>query len=396
LKPIQIVLLFLSSLFFVGCHTVGVQAEKEAEPATEVNADVSQDTSWYDLAIKTDSIEVFITALNNIIYLEDLEAYSKLNNSAHVKKTLSQHFAQASRNRPAMLNRFKVLMDYTGGICGSLINRDWSLQRIRIESDMQSGHVDYKIEEDDYTLWCSLTIEKHAGHFSITNQFNHYYNLGLYDFVVNFIELENNKKVRFNAARIGDKTLYTEWEKGLVAFDTYLHATSVDSTLPLIQRLRLALIDQLSDPQSKRRELSNLLAHHDQPTQFSIQKIFLAIEQPIDEEELLNKVQVAEQITGDRSAIRSIVASHLMAIDRTELAKFYLRTALLLEPTNSDAYFQLFEWHLVQQNYLNAIETLKVLEENFNYEFERDDFLSNDFYNDLVGQPEFNNWLPKS
>lgn len=348
------------------------------------------------MANQAESIDLFMTAANNIILLADYEQYRQINNGDLVQKAVTMQSTQGGRNRVAMFNRLKAFSDYLGGICGTLAESEWTLLRTRLAADKNSGFMDYRINTNNVDLWCTLTVERVEGQFKITDLFNHFYNLGLTDFVQSFIELDTNERISIPTNQVGRKTLYSEIDSGLAAVDAYLQQASVATTLPLVRRIRLELIDGLTDPAIRQKALLDFVKPYGMSRQYPIQQLLLDLDSPLDESNLFELVQLAEQITGDRSAFRSIAASYLLENGHSDLAKFYVHSAILAEPTHAKPYFVLFDWQLSQRDFSSAIQTLKVLEENLGYEFERKNFLSNERYAELIQQPLFNDWLPKS
>ena len=386
--------LFLAAVLLFGCNTISTQKD---EPTTSELSTQNDDTqTWLDVANTTESLDVFITAANNIIWQEDLESYQKINNGDLVLRLLNANITQVGRGKVATFNRLKLMSDSLGSVCGSIVDSNWILLRTRLSADRTLAFMDYRIEYDDVNTWCTLTVERIDDAFKITDLHNHYFHFGLADFVSGFIELDANEQIEFPINRSGNKTIYTEIEKGLAAFDAYLRQASADTSLPLVNRIRLDLIDDLTDPEVKQSALSYFVKPNGSSKMFPIQQVFADLDFAVSDEQLLRSVKTAEDITGDRSTIRSMVANYLMANNEHDRAKFYIQTAIMAEPTNSDPYFALFDWYLAKQEFNSAVQTLQVLVENFDYTFEREDFLDSELYQELIEQPVFNAWLPKA
>lgn len=97
-------------------------------------------------------------------------------------------------------------------------------------------------------------------------------------------------------------------------------------------------------------------------------------------------------LIGEDSVLMLLKANTCLMAEDFTCSEQYARKAIAIEPRLENAYWNLINCQVHTKKYAQAIETLKFLEERFDYEFTAEDFAGEALYQDFIQSPEYKRW----
>ena len=154
--------------------------------------------------------------------------------------------------------------------------------------------------------------------------------------------------------------------------------------------LGLQLTQQFSE-QEYRKQLSLLEQHYgsDDSTQFMLVDHHF-FNQEFDK--ALTSIKTVSDKYGDDAALTNLNASVYFAQGQHKKAEQAALYAITLEPDFETAYWTLVSVQNMQKDYTSVIETLSSLKDLFGYQFTKENFRNEPFYQEFSQSSEFENW----
>jgi len=379
----------LFSFAMVSCNTVMV-SERQSEESTE-------DINWSTQAQQAESIETFTVAINNMILLSDNDSLKPfLGIEKNVLNALDTN-GVGINGRPALLRNTRLIEfgKEIGSVCLPADQAEWRLVRSTYPVGGESATLDYRIVFEEAYTWCTLTVKESELGYQIVNYRNNYHGLSLEEYMSGFVSLDTNKALSFSTKSKSGSDFYSAVESGYEPFKSYVADNLLDSTDPLVQMILLSLLDNAFDvgDDDYFAQLESFVAPESESTDLPVQQLVVDLNRDADDSVIEKDLVVIEQLTGDSSIPGIMAADFLVQAERLEFAEKLLLAVIKIDPTFEQAYASLFELFVLTENYGDAVLTLQVLEEKFDYEFIYDDFNSEDEYEALVASAEFRGWL---
>lgn len=159
----------------------------------------------------------------------------------------------------------------------------------------------------------------------------------------------------------------------------------------LVQLMNLMIATHL-DETIYRQELSNFAKLQGNNPRY----YFMLIDHYFYQEEYnlaLNSIDKMLQRYPSDASLLTLKANVLLAQKEFAKAQSALNAAQLLEPDFEDLYWSGVTTALADNNFTNAIYWLKAYEQQFDYNFTRENFDEQEIYADLILSREFNRWM---
>ena len=159
----------------------------------------------------------------------------------------------------------------------------------------------------------------------------------------------------------------------------------------LVQLMNLMIASHLGET-IYRQELSDFAKHHGNNPRY----YFMLIDHYFYQEEYdlaLNSIEKMLQRYPSDASLLTLKANVLLAKKEFAKAQSAINAATLLEPDFEDAYWSGVTTALHSQQFNDAILLLKQYEQQFNYNFTRENFSDQEIYADLILSREFNRWM---
>ena len=381
-------------LLLAACQSVPTtSADASQAPAEhgDANAETKPAIDWLTHARQAQTIEAFIVAVNNLLLLGKQDEVWQLVQGPPLPAPSSTSVpAKQGSQLLGMAKRMRYFLRAADGVCPQ--SHDWTLLDVVPSSD--GAQVFFHVDADkNGNIWCSFDIEEGDSGFRIVNVYNHYDEFSLADMYQAYTMLMQTDGVDLTMSKLRPKGLYFAMAGGFDAFDRYLARYGIDASQPAIRAIRLRLLDRVKDQTRKAEKLKYYVRPGGRARLFAVRQLFLNVDLGQDSALLLENLTIAEAITHDRSRLRSLMAGYLSSAD-DELAIELLNSAIIAEPTDTEAYATLFSRYNDQGHYGQAVTVLKLLAENFGYDFQRSAFDNKKKYAGLVKSSEFNQWLP--
>lgn len=98
-------------------------------------------------------------------------------------------------------------------------------------------------------------------------------------------------------------------------------------------------------------------------------------------------------LIGEDGVLMLLKANTCLIAEDFACSEQYARKAIAIEPDLEDPYWTLISCQVHTEKYAQVVETLKYLEENFDYEFTEEAFAGEALYQDFIQSPEYKRWL---
>ena len=183
--------------------------------------------------------------------------------------------------------------------------------------------------------------------------------------------------------RKGDlRNAYLEMEK--------LPPEIADSRFILVQRASLA--SESGDDAGYRKTLVRLEQLHgkDPAAAFMLLDHYFMTK---DLDKCLQAITAIESRVGVDGMTQMLRSSIYLTLGKHQDAVTYARKAIEIEPDMSTPYFSLAQSHVALGQFAEAVEVYATLQEEFGYEFSRDNFAKDESYAKFVESPQFKQWL---
>jgi hypothetical protein len=163
-----------------------------------------------------------------------------------------------------------------------------------------------------------------------------------------------------------------------------------DSRFILVQRASLA--NESRDDEAYRRTLARLEQLHgkDPAAAFVLLDHYFMSK---DLEKCLQAISAIETRVGVDGMTQMVRANIYMTVGKHQEALTYARQAIEVEPDMSTPYFTLAQAHVALGQFAEAVKVYTTLQENFGYEFTKDNFGKNDMFTKFVDSAQFKQWL---
>jgi tetratricopeptide (TPR) repeat protein len=183
--------------------------------------------------------------------------------------------------------------------------------------------------------------------------------------------------------RKGDlRGAYQEMEK--------LPAAIADSRVILVQRASLA--SEAGDDAGYRKVLARLEQLHgkDPAAAFMLLDHYFYAK---DLDKCLQAITAIESRVGVDGMTQMLRANIYMTLGKHGEAVTYARKAIDVEPEMSDPYFTLAQSHVVLGQFGEAIEVYSTLQNDFGYQFTKENFAQDAAFTKFIASPQFKKWL---
>jgi tetratricopeptide (TPR) repeat protein len=183
--------------------------------------------------------------------------------------------------------------------------------------------------------------------------------------------------------RKGDlRSAYLEMEK--------LPSAIADSRFILVQRASLA--NESGDDAGYRKTLTRLEQLHgkDPAAAFMLLDHYFLTK---DLDKCLQAITAIESRVGVDGMTQMLRSSIYMTLGKHQEAITYARKAIEVEPEMTTPYFTLAQSHVALGQFAEAVEVYTTLQEDFGYEFTKDNFVKNETFGKFVDSPSFRQWL---
>lgn len=183
--------------------------------------------------------------------------------------------------------------------------------------------------------------------------------------------------------RKGDlRGAYQEMEK--------LPAAIADSRVILVQRASLA--SEAGDDDGYRKVLARLEQLHgnDPAAAFMLLDHYFYAK---NLDKCLQAITAIESRVGVDGMTQMLRANIYMTLGKHNDAVTYARKAIDIEPEMSDPYFTLAQSHVVLGQFGEAIEVYTTLQDDFGYEFTKENFAKDATFTKFIASPQFKKWL---
>jgi tetratricopeptide (TPR) repeat protein len=183
--------------------------------------------------------------------------------------------------------------------------------------------------------------------------------------------------------RKGDlRAAYQEMEK--------LPAAIADSRVILVQRASLA--SEAGDDAGYRKMLARLeQLHGDDPA-----AAFMLLDHYFYAKNLdkcLQAITAIEGRVGVDGMTQMLRSNIYMTLGKHQEAVTYARKAIEIEPDMSKAYFTLAQSHVALGQFAEAIKVYTTLQEDFGYQFTKENFAKDATFTKFIASPQFKKWL---
>jgi tetratricopeptide (TPR) repeat protein len=199
------------------------------------------------------------------------------------------------------------------------------------------------------------------------------------------IDQETLKRMKSIAEmrRKGDlRGAYQEMEK--------LPAEIADSRVMLVQRASLA--SEAGDDPNYRKMLARLeQLHGDDPA-----AAFMLLDHYFYAKNLdkcLQAITAIENRVGVVGMTQMLRSNIYMTLGKHADAVTYARKAIAIEPDMSDAYFTLAQSHVALGQFAEAIEVYTTLQDDFGYQFTKENFAKDATFTKFIESSQFKKWL---
>lgn len=199
------------------------------------------------------------------------------------------------------------------------------------------------------------------------------------------IDQETLKRMKSIAEmrRKGDlRGAYQEMEK--------LPAEIADSRVMLVQRASLA--SEAGDDPNYRKMLARLeQLHGDDPA-----AAFMLLDHYFYAKNLdkcLQAITAIENRVGVDGMTQMLRSNIYMTLGKHADAVTYARKAIAIEPDMSDAYFTLAQSHVALGQFAEAIEVYTTLQDDFGYQFTKENFAKDATFTKFIESSQFKKWL---
>jgi hypothetical protein len=183
--------------------------------------------------------------------------------------------------------------------------------------------------------------------------------------------------------RKGDlRGAYQEMEK--------LPAAIADSRVMLAQRASLA--SEAGDDDGYRKMLARLEQLHgnDPAAAFMLLDHYYYTQ---DLDKVLQGITAIEGRVGVDGMTQMLRANIYMMLGKHAEAVTYARKAIEVEPDMNKPYFTLAQSHVALGQFAEAVKTYTTLQEDFGYEFTKENFAQDATFTKFVDSPQFKKWL---
>jgi hypothetical protein len=183
--------------------------------------------------------------------------------------------------------------------------------------------------------------------------------------------------------RKGDlRGAYREMEK--------LPAAIADSRVMLAQRASLA--SEAGDDDGYRKMLARLEQLHgnDPAAAFMLLDHYYYTQ---DLDKVLQGITAIEGRVGVDGMTQMLRANIYMMLGKHAEAVTYARKAIEVEPDMNKPYFTLAQSHVALGQFAEAVKTYTTLQEDFGYEFTKENFAQDATFTKFVDSPQFKKWL---
>jgi hypothetical protein len=163
-----------------------------------------------------------------------------------------------------------------------------------------------------------------------------------------------------------------------------------DSRFILVQRASLA--NEAGDDAGYRKTLVRLEQLHgkDPAAAFMLLDHYFLIK---DLDKCLQAITAIESRVGVDGMTQMLRSSIYMTLGKHQEAVTYARKAIEVEPDMTTPYFTLAQSHVALGQFAEAVEVYTTLQEDFGYEFSKDNFAKNETFTKFVDSPQFKQWL---
>jgi hypothetical protein len=163
-----------------------------------------------------------------------------------------------------------------------------------------------------------------------------------------------------------------------------------DSRFILVQRASLA--NESGDDAGYRKTLARLEQLHgkDPAAAFMLLDHYFLTK---DLDKCLQAITAIESRVGVDGMTQMLRSSIYLTLGKHQEAVTYARKAIEVEPDMSTPYFTLAQSHVALGQFAAAVEVYTTLQEDFGYEFTKDNFASNETFTKFIDSPQFKQWL---
>jgi hypothetical protein len=183
--------------------------------------------------------------------------------------------------------------------------------------------------------------------------------------------------------RKGDlRGAYQEMEK--------LPAEIADSRVMLVQRASLA--SEAGDDPNYRKMLARLEQLHgnDPAAAFMLLDHYFYAK---NLDKCLQAITAIENRVGVDGMTQMLRSNIYMSLGKHADAVNYARKAIAIEPDMSNAYFTLAQSHVALGQFAEAIEVYTTLQDDFGYQFSKENFAKDATFTKFIASPQFKQWL---
>jgi hypothetical protein len=175
---------------------------------------------------------------------------------------------------------------------------------------------------------------------------------------------------------------YQEMEK--------LPAAIADSRVILVQRASLA--SEAGDDDGYRKMLARLAQLHgnDPAAAFMLLDHYFYAK---DLDKCLQAITTIESRVGVDGMTQMLRANIYMTLGKHNDAVTHARKAIGIEPDMSDAYFTLAQSHVALGQFADAIEVYTTLQDDFGYQFTKENFAQDATFTRFIASSQFKKWL---
>jgi hypothetical protein len=163
-----------------------------------------------------------------------------------------------------------------------------------------------------------------------------------------------------------------------------------DSRFILVQRASLA--NESHDDEAYRRTLARLEQLHgkDPAAAFVLLDHYFMSK---DLEKCLQAISAIESRVGVDGMTQMVRSNIYMTVGKPQEALTFATKAIEVEPDMSTPYFTLAQSHVALGHFAEAVKVYTTLQENFGYEFTKDNFAKNEMFTKFIDSPQFKQWL---
>lgn len=193
----------------------------------------------------------------------------------------------------------------------------------------------------------------------------------------------NRMKAIAELRRKGDlRGAYQEMEK--------LPAAIADSRVMLVQRASLA--SESGDDEGYRKMLARLEQLHgsDPAAAFMLLDHYFFAK---NLDKCLQAITAIESRVGADGMTQMLRANIYMTLGKSQEAVTYARKAIDAEPDMTDPYFTLAQSHVALGQFGEAIEVYTTLQDDFGYQFTKENFAQDATFAKFIDSPQFKQWL---